>query len=243
MLITKNKRKLFFFVFYCFVFFVFSLILDGGASSPLSPFHRSSSPEKKTTQRTILRQFTATSPFGCTQKFWTISDFTRTYIILWPQPRKFCKMPFFWKKKKNKFRKFTSAVFAPDQQTAAQNTLRHQKPLFFPQLSPLQHQGGHAAGNPSRSLRHTKSFFFYPTIAPHLKCNQTGNTKAVIFTKTTFQRSTQVIVKNPYFCSANRHVDNQLTFTWTTSWSSNQNKVDNQLTLQDIYIYIFFFVL
>ena len=121
---------------------------------------------------------------------------------------------------KNKLHKFTNAVFGPHQTTAAQYTLRHQKPLFFPHFSPLQHQGGHANENPSRRLVHTSSIFFDPTIAPHLKCNQTGNTRAVISTKTTFQRCTQVIAQNPYFYSAkplrgqpaDQHVDNQLTW-------------------------------
>ena len=34
-------------------------------------------------------------------------------------------------------------------------------------------------------------------------------------------------------------MDNQLTSMWTTSWSANRKKVDNQLTLQDIHTYIY----
>ena len=63
---------------------------------------------------------------------------------------------------KNKLHKLTNAVFGPHQTTAAQYTLRHQKPLFFPHFSPLHHQGGHANENPSRRLVHTSSIFFRP---------------------------------------------------------------------------------
>ena len=135
MLITKKKPKdnifccVLLFCFFLFVFlFVFSFDPGRGCLFSSAPLSSLVIPRKETTQRTILRQFTATGPFGCTRKFWTISDFTGKHSILWPQPRKFCK-------KSYKLRKFTSAVFAPHQKTAAQNTLRHQKPLFFPHFS------------------------------------------------------------------------------------------------------------
>ena len=143
----------------CCVLF-FCLILGGGASSPLPPFHSSSPPEKEQRRGPFYDDLPPRPPArsGAPEKFGQSQILLENIAYYDHSPVNFARSPFFIKKK-NKFRKFTNAVLVPDQQTAAQNTLRHQKPLFFPHFSSLQHHGGHAAGNPSRSLRHTKSIF------------------------------------------------------------------------------------
>ena len=174
-----------------------SLILGGGVSSPLPPFHRSSSPER--TRRIILRHITASRPAGCNRKFWTISCFIGKQSILVPRPRKFCENHRFKPKKRTTYANLRPAFWP------LRNILPHwthylsPNPYFFGTFLASQPRSTHPGRKPCMNLNQTKSRFSPPYRFTGTTFKQIGTNGANILKKNTLHSNPGKFCLKPLF--------------------------------------------
>ena len=139
-------------------------------------------------------------------------------------PVNFAKSPFFHIYIYiNKSRKFTSAVFAPHQQTAAQNTLRHQKPLFFPHFSATTAPRRPCSWKSKQKPQTHQVYFFRPDNGSTLKMQSNQQHQSRIFHQNHISTVHSSDCQKPpiFIVRTSTWVDNQLTCKqekrWTTS--------------------------
>ena len=217
MLITKrNQKKTFLLLCFIVLFFLFVFFFDPGrgclfSSAPLSSLVI---PRKKQHRGPFYDNLPPPARLGAPENFGQSQILLENIAYYDHSPVNFAKSSFFTKK--------IAEIYERGFRTSPNNSSTIHAtspktpifPAFFATTAPRR-----PCKWKSKQAPQAHQFYFFRPDNPHLKCNQTGNTRAVISTKTTFefQQCTQVIAQNPYFFSANQYVDNELTSTWTTS--------------------------
>ena len=113
-------------------------------------------------------------------------------------------------------------------------------PYLFRTFLASQPRSSHPGWKPYMNLNQTKSRSLPPFRFTGTTLSKLAPTEPInIFEKNTLHDSPGKFCLKPYFYRGKRKVDHQLTSLWTTSWPAKRKKVDNQLTLQHIYIYAY----